>query len=208
MKNLEKISCFLAVCLSLAPVSVRCEESAPPAGTPASQKNAMELRKKFAEASKEISEEPELKKLKADLDKAQKAYADAFEAAMAKKDPALLAKYKEMREVGMERFRAPRPEAAAKAPSGYDTLSEEEKKKLFEARKQAMESPALKDARQKRNAAKTEEERKAAEQEYKAALRNAMLGVDAKLEGLLDKLEGKAEAKPAPSPDQSPAGKK
>lgn len=208
MKSLKKISRLLAVCLLLTPVSVRCEENAPPTGTPTSQKDAMELRKKFAEASKEISEEPELKKLKADLDKAQKAYTEAFEAAMAKKNPELLAKYKELREAGMERFRGPRPEAAVKTASGYDTLSEEEKKKLFEARKQAMESPALKDARQKRNAAKTEEERKAAEQEYKTALRAAMLEVDTKLEGLLDKLEGKTGAKPAPSPDQNPAGKK
>ncbi len=165
----------------------------------------MELQKKFMEASKEINEEPALKKLKADLEKAQKAYTEAFEAALAKNDLELLAKYKELREAGMERFHAPRPEAA-KVPSGYDTLSEEERKKLFETRKQAMESPALKDARQKRNAARTEEERRAAEQEYKTALRKAMLAVDAKLEGLLDKLDGKPT--PAPSPQPEAAEKK
>jgi DNA repair exonuclease SbcCD ATPase subunit len=208
MKILNRNARLLAFCLLLAPFSARSEGGVPPTGIPAPQKEEMEVRQKVMEASKEINGSPELKKLKADLDNAQNAYTEAFEAALVKKDPELAAKYKQLREATMERFRAPRPEAAAKLPSGYDTLSEEEKKKLFEARKQAMESPALKDARQKRNAAKTEEERKTAEQEYKTALRSAMMEVDAKLEGLLDKLEGKSGAKTAPSPAQSPVGKK
>lgn len=151
MKSLNEIFRLLSVCLLFAPASVHCEENAIPAGISASQKEEMEVRKKFIEASKEINAEPELKKLKADLDKAQKAYTEAFEAAMAKKDPELLAEYKEQREASIERFRASRPKAGAKFATGYDTLSEEEKKKLFEARKQAMDSPSLKDARQKRN---------------------------------------------------------
>lgn len=208
MKILKKIVQLLTISLLLAPASVRCETNSRPTVLPASDQEAMEVRKKFMEVSKEINELPDLKKLKAEVDNAQKAYTEAFEAAMTKKDPELLAKYKEQRDASMERFRAMRPDAGSKTPSGYDTLSEEEKKKLFEARKQAMESPVLKDARQKRNAAKTEEERKAAEQEYKTALRTAMLEIDEKLEGLLDKLEGKAPAKPSPSPDQNPAGKK
>ena len=102
-------------------------------------KGEMDVPKKFAELSAKVNDQPEIRKLKADLEAAQKSYQTAFEAAM----------------------------------------------------KQAAEAPAVKDARQKRNAAKSEDERKVAETEYKTELRKAMLEIDPKLGDMLDKLEGK-----------------
>lgn len=155
-------------------------------------KGDMEVRKKFAELSAKVNTQPEIRKLKEELETAQKAYQTAFEAAMTKEDADVMSAYRSWKDATMERFQTPLSRIAkTKVTSGYDKLTEEEKKRLFEARKQAAEAPAVKDARQKRNSAKTEDERKAAETEYKSELRKAMLEVDSKLGDLLDKLEGR-----------------
>jgi hypothetical protein len=158
-------------------------------------KGDMEVRKKFAELSAKVNDQPEIRKLKEELESAQKVYQTAFDAAMTKEDAELMSAYRSWREATMERFQTP-PSGRAKTKeiSGYDKLTDEEKKRLFEARKQAAEAPAVKDARQKRNAAKSEDERKVAETEYKTEMRKAMLEIDPKLGDLLDKLEGKEKS--------------
>lgn len=172
-----------------------------------STSTAAEVRKSWAELSSKVNELPDLKKLRDDLEKAQQSYTEAFEAAMKKEDAELFEKYRALREEEMERFNQNRVRAApAAASSGYNQLSEEEKKQVYELRKQAMNAPTVKDAREKRNAATTDEARKAAESEYKAALRKAMLESDEKLAPLLDKLDGKSN--PSPSPASSPAASK
>ena len=155
-------------------------------------KGEMDVPKKFAELSAKVNDQPEIRKLKADLEAAQKSYQTAFEAAMTKEDAEIMSAYRSWKEAAMESFQHPVSGVAkAKVTSGYDKLTDEEKKRLFEARKQAAEAPAVKDARQKRNAAKSEDERKVAETEYKTELRKAMLEIDPKLGDMLDKLEGK-----------------
>lgn len=185
-----------SVLFALLFVRVLAAETAGEANAaPVPPKNEMEIRKKFSELSAKVNEQPEIKKLKEELESAQKAYQMAFEAAMTKEDAEVMAAYRSWRESAMDRFHNPPSGISrAKEVSGYDNLTDEEKKRLFEARKQAGEAPAVKDARRKRNAAKTEDERKAAETEYKTELRNAMLGTDSKLGELLDKLEGREKA--------------
>jgi len=52
-----------------------------------------EILGKYEEISKKVNEEPDIKELKAKADQAQEAYRKAFEAAVAKVDPEILAKF-------------------------------------------------------------------------------------------------------------------
>lgn len=167
---------------------------------PVPMKDTTEIQKRFAELSAKVNGQTEIRKLREELESAQKAYQAAFEEAMTKEDAEIMSAYRSWREAAMEHFHNPPAEVSrTKESSGYDKLTDEEKKRLFEARKQAGEAASVKDARQKRNAAKTEDERKAAETEYKAELRKAMLEIDSKLGDLLDKLEGREKPPVAPT---------
>jgi len=75
-----------------------------------------------------------------------------------------------------------------------------------------LQTPAVRELREKRNSAGTEEERAKAEKDYKIALRDAMIQSDEKIKGLLDKMDGvkteantKLAAKPVTNPEKSPA---
>ena len=152
----------------------------------------VEIWKKISKLSEKVNGQPEIRKLKEDFESAQKAYQTAFAAAMTKEDAEVMSAYRSWREDATNRFQNPASRVLkTKEASGYDTLTDGEKKRFFEARKQAGDAPSVKDARLKRNAAKTEDERKSAEAEYKTELRKSMLATESELEPLLDKLEGK-----------------
>jgi hypothetical protein len=163
----------------------------------ASPKEMMDLQKKFAEATTEINENPEVKKLKEAIERAQKAYMEAVEKEMAKKDPVLLENYKQMRDARMEWMKSQFQTTKAQ-PTGFDSLSEAEKTKVSDARRQAMDSASVREAKGKRNAAKTAEERTAADRAYKAALRGEMMKIDKELGPLIEKVEAKSPDKRSP----------
>lgn len=183
---MPRIHRLLGLCcvlqLTLLPFAAAEEPaSAPPDATVEAKR---EVRKKFAELSKKINEQPEIMKLRADFEAAQKAYSAAFEAAAMREDPKLYEEYKALRP-GVPRAI---PSDNERSVSAYDQLSEEQRKAVAAVRKQAMEAPAVKDARKKRNEAKDENERKAAEKEHRAALKAAMLAIDKDLKQALDVL--------------------
>lgn len=167
------------------------------------QEEAMAIRRRFVELSKEASKQPEIQKLKAQADEAMTTYRKALEAEITKQDAEIVGKYQALMEDVRERMKMPGAAKSSRTSSGFDSLTEDEKKKLFAARQKAVDTPEVAAARQKRNTAKTEEERKTAEKEYKDALHQAMLDTDKDLKGLLDKLE----AGGPPAPRSTPASK-
>jgi len=85
---------------------------------------------------------------------------------------------------------------------GFANLSEAERDKLMAVREKAKADPAVQAAEQKKGAAQSPQERAAAGEEYRKAMRAAMLKADPSLAPLLDKLEA---AKP-PGPPPPPGG--
>lgn len=190
----ETLILLMALCL----VSFVSAQDAVPfpdseaSAVPVSEQERSEILREFSDLSRKINENPEISALREKLREAHLAYQTAFDAAAAKENPQLLAKYKALNESRIGRTWNPSLHGnIARAPSGYDALSDEEKKRLGEVRSQAAEKEAVKAARKKRNEAKTEEERSQAEVEYRQALREAIIGADAGIRALIDKMEGK-----------------
>lgn len=144
---------------------------------------------KYSEISRTVNEDPEIAALRAAMQEAQTAYREAFEAAFAKEDPDILEKYQEMHEAMRSRVGIPGREIVRRrVGGGYDDLSNKERQQLDAARRQVMESADVVEARQKRNKATTEEERRTAVEEYRQALHKAMIEADEEVEALLEKL--------------------
>lgn len=150
------------------------------------QKKTASLMSRFSELSKKVNEQPEIGELRTKFEEAQKAYRTAFEEAFRKEDAALWDEYQAWRQSMDQRRHSRGIAREKKETSPYDKLSDAQRKQLAQARKQAMLSPAVKEARSQRNAAKTEEERKTAEQDYRAALKSAMLAANPDIEEVID----------------------
>lgn len=154
-----------------------------------------EILRKFSEISRKANEDPEIAELREKMQAAQNAYRKAIEAAVAKEDPQLLEQYNQLREAmragpgGHEGSPVSRSIRRREGePGGYDALSDEERQQLDAARQQAMQSPVVIEARQRRNTANTEEERRTSAEEYRQTLHQAMIEADEKVEELLKKL--------------------
>jgi hypothetical protein len=168
---------------------------------PAAPQQSVEIRRKFSELSRKVNELPELKKLKAEVEKAQQAYAAAFEAAMAKEDAEIMAKYRSLFEARIERLQGKRE--ALPASTGGEA---EDRKRLADAQRAAMTTPGVREALQKWNAAQTEGEREAAKVEYLEVLRKAMIEADPGLTSVLRENGEPTAAKPAASPANQEEG--
>lgn len=155
-----------------------------PAGSKFAQQN-LEVRQRYRELEMKVAEQPEIKKMKEEAMAAQKAYAAAFEAALVKADAELVEQYKNLKVPRRSDIGKPGDKPAASAPP-RTRFTDEQKAQLSAARQKAMENPVVKEARQKRNNAKDEEERKTAEAEYKAALDKAVLEINKDLAPLLE----------------------
>jgi hypothetical protein len=165
-------------------------------------KQGIEIRRKFAELSRKVNEQPELKALKADVEKAQRAYSEAFEQALAKEDPEILAKYRRLFEGRIERLQGKKTSSVQPQPvAGELGEKGDEQKRIAQAQKQAMLAPSVRETLQKWSAAASDSERESAQAAYAEALRKAMIEADPSLKGAL--LE--SVAVPMPSPEATPA---
>lgn len=145
------------------------------------------------EVSRKVNAEPEVANLRSIAEKTRKSYQEAFETAMRKEDPKILKQFRSIQDGTLERYKSryrhkggpiDRP-----ASSSYSRLTEAEKKQLDAARREATKSRVVKEARQRRNEAKDEDERVKAVVAYKEALNKAMIEADEEMENLLKKLE-------------------
>jgi len=167
-----------------------------------------DLRERFQQArEKALQSDPKLKELKDKAEAANVEYFKAMREAIEKVDPDLAAKLKEfMKDApkmpGMkERMEKVKEKFGGKFQKGgdrpgFDKLSETDRQKLMAAHTAAESDPSVQAAKQKKESAKTPEERRQAEEEYRNTMRQVMLKSDPSLAGILDQL-GKG---PQPSP--------
>jgi hypothetical protein len=196
MWNSERVTAIWTMVL-VSMGTMRAEDQT----APAAPQQSVEIRRKFSELSRKVNELPELKKLKAEVEKAQQAYAAAFEAAMAKEDAEIMAKYRSLFEARIERLQGKRE--TLPASTGGEA---EDRKRLADAQRAAMTTPGVREALQKWNAAQTEGEREAAKVEYLEVLRKAMIEADPGLTSVLRESGEPAAAKPAASPANQEEG--
>ncbi len=154
-----------------------------------------EIRKvmlKYREVSRRINADPAVAVLHSKLEEARRNYREAFKTAMEKEDPGLLKEYEVIRQFQMSGRQQPwnGMPSQRSTPDNYSHLTEAEKKQLDAARREAMQSAVVKDARIKRNEAKDEEQRSNAVKAYREVLHKAMIEADKEVEDLLKKLEG------------------
>lgn len=168
---------------------------------PASPQESVEIRRKFSELSRKVNELPELKKLKAEVEKAQQAYAAAFEAAMAKEDAEIMAKYRSLFEARIERLQGKRENLPASAGGEAG-----DRKRLADAQRAAMTTPGVREALQKWNAAQSDGEREAAKAEYLKVLRKAMIEADPGLKSALEESGPPTAVDPAAAPSNQEKG--
>lgn len=144
---------------------------------------------RYSEMSVKINERPEIKALREKAEAAQAEYMSAFDKAAAEEDPKLLQEWKVFQGETQSGSRS-----GSAASRGYDSLSDDEKKRLADLTSQVVGDPAVKAARAARRDAKTDEERKSAQTEYRSAIRKAILEIDKSAEAIFNKMDGKAPA--------------
>lgn len=174
-----------------------------------------ELRDRFRAAKDKALQDPKVRELRERMEAAAKDFRTAMRDAMIKADPGLAEEFKKLPDERDERKdgnddKNARPGRDGKGQGGdkkwdrnghrggFGDLSEGERQRLMAARETAKDDPAVVAARQKRDQAKTPEERQAAAKEFHEAMRAAMLKVDPTLAPILDKI------KPPGSPENQP----
>lgn len=161
------------------------------------QPQSVEIRRKFSELSRKVNALPELRSLKAEVEKAQQAYAAAFEAAMAKEDPEIMAKYRSLFEARIERLQGKKGNLS---PAAGSEVEADDRRRLANAQRAAMTASGVREALEKWNAAQTDEAREAAKTEYLKVLRKAMIEADPGLRPALLESEGASTVEPSASP--------
>lgn len=151
-----------------------------------------ELRQRFEAARDKAMQDPQIQSLKAKSEAAVEEFRNAMREAMMKADPGLA-----------EQLKSYMGKKMGGTPPGFANLSEADRQKLMDAREKAKTDPAVQAAEAKRRAATTPDERRAAEQEFHAAMRTALLKVDPSLAPILDQMK---PPKGSPKGQQTPAG--
>ncbi len=166
-------------------------QSADPSLRPLREERVAALQR-ISQLREKINEEPEIASLHEQMVAAQKTHQEAFEAALGKENPRLLNQYQAECAAMMKRtvrslLTSKLSEPEQMRPSGYDRLSLEERTKLNEVRRQAIELPSVKEARNKRSQAQNEEEQSRRVKEDREAIRKAMLEGDRDVGALFKK---------------------
>lgn len=159
----------------------------------------LEIRRRFAELSRKVNELPEVQALKAEVEKAQAAYAEAFEAALAREDPEILKQYRSVFEARIVRLQEKKAQVdGAPGAASEGGQNADGQKRIAEAQRKAMLAPGVQEALKKWSSATSEAERTAAKATYSEILRKAMLEVDPSLKPVLSESVGVPTATPEP----------
>jgi hypothetical protein len=164
-----------------------------------------EIRERFEAAREKALQDPKLRELQRNAQRAKRDFIKAIREKMMKIDPELA---KIVRKTVLERNarRAWKDEDGA---PGFESLSGGEREKFMAAMEKAHDDPAVEAAKQKKWEAITTAERAIALEEYRKAIHEAMIKVDPSLAPILDKLSSKrlpstSPAKPVESDDKEP----
>lgn len=155
-----------------------------------------EVRERFKEAREKALQDPKIQELRAASDKANRDFFEAMRLKMQEIDPGLAEIIK--KNVDQEK-RGPEGRGGGKQ-KGMQNLTDAEREQLMAARDKAKDAPAVKAARDKREAATTPADRQAAGEELHKAMNDAILKTDPALAPVLKKLGNT----PPPPPVEPP----
>jgi hypothetical protein len=150
-------------------------------------------RERFRVAREKALEDPKMQELHKKAQRARREFFNAMRDKMLVIDPGLA---EIVRKYAVER-------RAWKVWPGFDSLSDQEREKVLRAMEKVESDPAAEAAKQKRWEAATNDERKAATENYRQILREAMAKVDPTVVPILDKLGAERNpAEPSPTSDE------
>lgn len=154
-----------------------------------------EEKERFEAARKKALEDPTIRQLREKAESSNREFFEAMKAKMNEIDPGLGELLKSKRgwdgkPAALKGEKGKRPGFSKGRGSSQDLsdLSEGERQRLMAAREIAKQSPAVQTAEQNRAAASTKEERKAADEAFRKAMRDAVLQADPGLAPVLDKI--------------------
>ena len=154
-----------------------------------------ETRKRFEAAREKALQDPKLQELRQAADRAKRDFLKAMRDKMLEIDPGL-ADIVKKRAGERKSWKGWREEGT---PSGFGNLSEDELEKLMSAREKAKSDLAVQAAEKKKREANTLEERNAASEDYRKAMREAMVKADPSIAALLEKMAPKPALSPNPA---------
>ena len=154
-----------------------------------------ETRKRFVAAREKALQDPKLQELRQAAEKAKGDFLRAMREKMLEIDPGLADIVK--RRAGEHKsWRGWKEEGTS---SGFGNLSEDELEKFISARQKAKSDLAVQAAEKKKREANTLEERNAASENYRKAMREAMVKADPSIAALLERLAPKPAVSPNPA---------
>jgi hypothetical protein len=142
-----------------------------------------EIRQRFDAARAKALQDPKIQDLRKAAETANREFIQAVRKKMMEIDP-------ELKEI-VEKARAERGSSGRREGGegwGFSQLTDTEKEKLQAAREKAKEDPAVRTAAKARDDAATPEARKAASEEFRRALHDALLKADPSLGPVLEKM--------------------
>jgi len=154
-----------------------------------------ETRKRFEAAREKALQDPKLQELRQAADRAKRDFLKAMRDKMLEIDPGL-ADIVKKRAGERKSWKGWREEGT---PSGFGNLSEDQLEKLMSAREKAKSDLAVQAAEKKKREANTLEERNAASEDYRKAMREAMVKADPSIAALLEKMTPKPALSPNPA---------
>jgi len=161
-----------------------------------------EVRQRFEAARDQALQDPKLQELKANADKANGEFFKAMREKMLEIDPGLSDIIKQQAQKAWRDHKGP-PGGGNDIP-GLGNLSDAEKQQFLAAREKAKNDPAVQAAEKQKEDAATPDDRRAAMDAYRLAMRQAILKADPSLAPLLDKIGNKGGPPPAPAASSAP----
>jgi hypothetical protein len=161
-----------------------------------------EARQRFEAAREKALQDPQIRELREKTETANREFFQAMRKKMMEIDPGLeeIVKQNAPRERGgADGKKGQRPEGRRDNP-GFGALTEPERDRLMAAREKAKADPAVVEAEKKKSAAQTPEERRAAGEQFRKAMNDAVLRADPSLGPVLEKLAPRPPVAPPPPP--------
>lgn len=159
-----------------------------------------EVRQRFEAAREKALQDPKVKELHANVEKANREFFDAMRARMKEIDPGLADIVRQYAREGKGPKNPPERRGEGRGP-GFGNLSDAEKQQLLAAREKAKSDPTVVAAEKMKSEAATPEARQAAADVFRQAMHTALLKADPAIGPVLEKLGPKPPAAPGPGGD-------
>ncbi len=159
-----------------------------------------DVRKRFHEAKEEAMKDPEIQALREKTESAAKELREAMRKVISEKNPDLAEQlstyFKTSQSEPKRKDKKPRPDANFEEP--LKKLAPAERTRLEAAREIAKQAPAVQSAEAAMQSASSPEARHEAAENFRKAMRDAMITADPSLADVLDKIKpAKNDSKPA-----------